>query len=81
MTSPIIDLEENIMNCWHIIDDIDLLYENVMSDMSADNIASVLLGLKHLYQMRFDKCFNSFEKVSAVVHEMRNSRSADSAAI
>jgi hypothetical protein len=56
------DLEQNILNCWNIVDDIGMLYEGVLEhDMSTDDIANTLLGLKTLYQMKFDKCFQSFE--------------------
>jgi hypothetical protein len=56
------DLEQSILQCWNVCDDIDLLYENVMEkDMSVDDIANALLGMKTLYQMKFDKCFNCFE--------------------
>lgn len=56
------DLEENIMRCWNITDDIDLLYENVMeSDMTKDDIANALLGMKTMYEMKFNKLWNNFE--------------------
>ena len=56
------DLEQEIMKCWNVTDDIDLLYENVLEkEMSTDDIANVLLGMKTLYQMKFEKCFETFE--------------------
>lgn len=63
------DLEQNIMKCWNITDDIDLVYKNVMeSDMSNDDIANALLGLKTLYDMRFEELFNNFE---TMIHERK----------
>lgn len=63
------DLEQNIMKCWNITDDIDLVYKNVMeSDMSTDDIANALLGLKTLYDMRFEELFNNFE---TMIHERK----------
>jgi len=59
------DLEQDIMYCRNIIDDIDMLYENVCDkfDMPAetvDRIANILLGMKELYEMRFDRLEDTF---------------------
>jgi hypothetical protein len=56
------DLEQNIMKCWSVTEDIYLLYENVMEkEMSKDEISNVLLGLHQLYEMKFNKLFDNFE--------------------
>lgn len=57
------DLEQNILKCWNVTEDIDLLYENVMEndDMSKDDIANTLLGMKQLYEMKFNKLWDNFE--------------------
>lgn len=57
------DLEQNILKCWNVTEDIDLLYENVMEndDMSKDDIANALLGMKQLYEMKFNKLWDNFE--------------------
>jgi len=61
------DLEQNIMKCWNVTDDIDMVYRNVMDrDMSKDDIANALLGLQTLYNMKFEELFNNFE---TLVHE------------
>ena len=58
------DLEQNIMKCWSVTEDIDLLYENVMeNDMSQDDIANALLGIRVMYEMKFQKLWDSFEKM------------------
>lgn len=68
----IFDLEQEIMKAWHVVDDIDLLYENVIeTDMSTDDIANVLLGLESVYNMRFQKLFNTFEDICKEYHAMR----------
>jgi len=67
-----LDLEQEIMKAWHVVDDIDLLYENVMeTDMSTDDITNVLLGLESIYNMRFQKVFNTFEEVCKEFRAMR----------
>ena len=58
------DLEQNIMKCWNITDDINLVYKNVMeSDMSTDQIANALLGMQTIYEMKFEKLFRQFEQL------------------
>ena len=68
----ILDLEQEIMKAWHVVDDIDLLLENVMeTDMSTDDITNVLLGLEGVYSMRFQKLFNTFDEVCKEYQAMR----------
>lgn len=68
----ILDLEQEIMKAWHVVDDIQLLYENVMeTDMSTDDIVNTLLGLESIYNMRFQKVFSLFEEVCKEFHAMR----------
>jgi len=56
------DLEQDIMKCWSVTEDIDLLYRNVMErDLTTDDIANALLGIKTLYEMKFDEMFSHFE--------------------
>ena len=57
------DLEQQIMQCWNVVDDINTVFENVLdSDMTTDQIANCLLGMKQLYDMRFYKLMSTFEK-------------------
>jgi len=58
------DLEQHIMACWNITSDIDTLCEGVLeSDMTTDQIANILLGMKQLYELKFDKMFRTFEEL------------------
>ena len=57
------DVEQGILSCWHVTDDIDLLYKKVMeTEMSTDDIANFLLGLKTIYNAKFDSLFAAFEE-------------------
>lgn len=68
----IFDLEQEIMKAWDIIEDIQLLNENVMeTGMSTDEIANALVGLKSIYNMRFQKVFNIFEDLCKEYHAMK----------
>ena len=56
------DLEQHIMKCWNVTEDIDLLYRTTMDkDLSRDDIANALLGMKTLYEMKFEEMFSDFE--------------------
>lgn len=55
-------LEQEIMECWSVTKDIDVLFEAVMEkDLTKDQICNILLGMKELYDLRFDKLFQTFE--------------------
>jgi hypothetical protein len=65
------DLEQNIMKCWNVTDDIYLLYENVMDrspEMTSDEIANTLLGMHQMYEMKFHKLWDTFE---TLIHEKK----------
>lgn len=58
------DLEQEIMNCWQIVDDLKTLTKRYMdgaTPMTEDEVANVLIGLEHLYQMKFEQLFETFE--------------------
>jgi hypothetical protein len=55
------DFEEDMMNCWHVVDDIKQLTAMVTDrNASTDNIAKVLLGLQVLYNDRFTQLMDGF---------------------
>lgn len=65
------DLEDAIMKTWCITEDVDLLLENVIDSPrfsnipaeSCDKIANALLGIKELYELRFEKLYDTFKEV------------------
>lgn len=62
------DLEQGILKCWNVTEDIDSLYTRVLEseEMSVDEISNYLLGLKSIYDVKFDQLFKTFE---TLVHE------------
>jgi hypothetical protein len=54
------DLEQNIMQCWNVCDDIQL-YLDMHENMDEDQRMNYLIGLKQMYQMKFERTFNQFE--------------------
>jgi uncharacterized protein YfkK (UPF0435 family) len=59
------DLEQQIMKCWNITEEIQLLNENVLenNDLSKDDISNFLLGLSTIYELKFDKLFSQFSEM------------------
>lgn len=55
------ELEQNILDAWHVVDDISTVYSRV-DTLNQDEIMNLLLGLKSLYQIKFEKLFESFER-------------------
>jgi hypothetical protein len=62
-TNDRFDLEQQILDCWHLTDDLGLLFEYVMEseELDRDKLSNIILGMKELYQLKFDRCFNTFE--------------------
>jgi hypothetical protein len=61
------DLEQEILECWNVTTDINDVYEYVMngdgSELSTgerDRVANILLGITQLYELKFNKMFNTF---------------------
>jgi hypothetical protein len=59
------DLEQHIMTCWNVVEDIKALNCQMqdVGDMSPDQVANYLLGLETIYQVKFDQMFYVFEKM------------------
>ena len=59
------DLEDMLMKCWHVTDDIALVADMVGDmDIKAedqDKLMNVLIGLKELYNARYNAMFVVFE--------------------
>ena len=63
------DLEDKIMGIWSTCEDIDtFLYRYLDSpadEMSEDDIANTLLGIKTLHEQRCQRLWDAFEQVLA----------------
>ena len=56
------DLEQQIFDCWHVTDDLDILFEAILDkEIDRDKIANIVLGLKELYHLKFERTFETFE--------------------
>lgn len=54
------DLEQDIMKCWNVTEDIDNFIA-AREDMSEDQQLNYLIGLKQIYEIKFDNLWKSFE--------------------
>lgn len=55
------DLEQEIMHCWNVCDDIQLLLDS-WDKLSEDAKLNFLIGLKQMYQLKFERQWDTFEK-------------------
>jgi hypothetical protein len=61
------DLEQQILDCWGITDDLDVVLEAICeSDIKQDQLANIILGIRELYNLKFTRTFNTFE---SYIHE------------
>ena len=54
------DLEQAIMEAWHVVDDLRLLMQR-LEYMNEDQIASAIHGLEIFADMRFESLWNTYE--------------------
>ena len=57
------DLEQDIMNCWSVVDDIKELNRCMLDrrKMTDDEVSNYLLGIETIYQVKFERLFETFE--------------------
>ena len=72
--ADIFELEQSIMQCWNVVDDIKLITQQVYDrpkPFTEDEIGNILIGLEAMYQLKFEKCFNEFEAICREYHKYR----------
>ena len=65
-TSKRFELEQLILGCWNITEDIETLRYSILDRaerMSEDEIDNYLLGLKSIYNAKFAMLFDLFEEM------------------
>ena len=74
---PIFDLESQIMDCWQMTSDLDLITMYFLEDSrfrdkidpdTWDEIANKYLGLKEVYEVKFEKLWETFGKTTEEYH-------------
>ena len=60
------DLEQEFMECWSMTEDLQSLYElceQITEPTLADQFANSILGIKSVYDTRFQRAWKTFEEV------------------
>ena len=56
------DFEQEIMNCWNVTNDIELLIKRLDEHkINSDDLKTYLSGLKTIYDVKFNQLFDTFE--------------------
>ena len=70
--SAIFDLEQGILRCWNITDDIGEILDDLESGhMEVHEAVEALRAYQKVYQRRFERCFAQFEEYTAEVRDLR----------
>ena len=56
-------LEENIMNCWQVVDDLKTVYHSEKLYEDENEMQNALLGMFTIYQLKFEELFATYEKL------------------
>jgi hypothetical protein len=60
------DLEQPIMDCWSVCDDLETMYRQIGDgerDPTQDELINALIGMRQLYQWKFEQLFDKYEQV------------------
>lgn len=61
MTNNYFELEQSIMNCWQVVDDLKT-FANRYDNLSQDEQLNILIGIQKLYQMKFEDLLDKFNE-------------------
>ena len=67
------DLEQGILNCWNICEDMKIVADYVLNKptIDKDQLANILIGMADLYQLKFEKTFSDFEETIRYYYDQR----------
>jgi hypothetical protein len=55
------DLEQDILNCWSLLTDLDDVNRMIqLGRVSIDDVSTILSGLSLLYEIKFNKAIGTF---------------------
>ena len=60
------DLEPMIMDCWHVCDDLQIVFRQIGDgerEPTHDEMMNTLMGMQQLYEWKFEQLFNKYEDV------------------
>jgi hypothetical protein len=72
LLEAIFDLEQSMLTCWHITNDISELVEDFESDLlTTDQVMNILKSYAVVYENRFERNWRTFELVVGGIHRLR----------
>jgi len=77
MSNDIFDLEQQMLECWKVTDDIEMVTKHFLDDPKFadikgetwDEMANKYFAIQELYELKFDKMWNTFEAVCKEYHQ------------
>jgi hypothetical protein len=66
------DLEPHIMDCWSVCNDLETVFKQIGDgecDPTHDELMNTLMGMKQLYQWKFEQLFFTYEQVMKGLRE------------
>ena len=76
---PIFDLEQQIMEAWGVVDDVDMITKHFadspdwgchhFSPKACDAMMNKYFSVKELYALKFERLFHTFEAVCKEYHK------------
>lgn len=81
MKDPMFKFEQEFMECWNVTDDINMLMHHFgddpkfvgMSGMAEDELVNLLLGIRCLYEVKFNRAWKTYEEVVKIYRELEKS--------
>ena len=72
--NKIFDLEQQIMECWNVTKDIELITKHLIDrtdGYSDDDVMNKYMAIKDLYEVKFEAMWRTFEEHSGDYQEYR----------
>ena len=70
--SDIFDLEQDIIRCWSVTNDIGETLEDLENaHVDLDTAIDAFKAYQTIYSLRFERCWRSFEEMSQQMRELR----------
>lgn len=61
------ELEQQIMDCWHITSDVETLSnfvgDSTIDPVTKDKLLNMLIGMRELYDLKFSQTLDTFSKL------------------
>ena len=76
MSKSIFDLEQQIMECWNVTGDLEMVTKHFLDDPKFadikgetwDELANKYMAIQELYELKFERMWKTFEQVTEEYH-------------